>query len=114
MQVAVDDMKTLDLDGTSYVENPIKLNTDVKDTVKHTKKVDPQEAQKLYLDYLTKTTKDVDSVTYIDDNDLYIKIYDTVDGDTSFQKHGRVTETLDYIMNQKDTSRLLDVVKSSR
>ena len=75
MQVTAEDVTTLDVDWKSYVENPIKLNVVVKDEVKNTRKVDPIEAQWLYLDYLSKVSDDIDSITYIDDNDLYMKLY---------------------------------------
>ena len=110
MQVTADKVTTLDVDWKSYVENPIKLNTTVRSDVKHTRKVSPQDAQWLYLDYVNKVSDKKDDITFIDDNDLYVKLYDSIDSKDSFYWHSKTSEVLDYIMAQKDTTKLLEVV----
>ena len=111
MSVTSDDVETVSLDWKSYVKNPIKLNKVVKSDVKYTKKVDTQEAQSIYLDYADKVSNKKDDITFIDDNDLYVKLYKNLDSNTSFDWHAKTSALLDYVLRQNDTTKLLEVVK---
>jgi len=111
LQVAVDWFDTKDIDWISYVYNPIQLNKPVKSDAKYTRKIDLNDAQKTYIDYQKLINWDTKDIKFIDDNDLYIKTYNSIEWNTTFNRHAKTAMALDFLLEQHDKTKLLDVIE---
>jgi len=114
MQVATsDELSTVDINWKTYVNNPVQLNRVIKEDVKHTRKIDVNKAQDLYVDYISKVYDKEKDIKYLTDNDLYIKIHDSIEWETSMYRHSKTANVLDSILQQPDSTKLLEVAANT-
>lgn len=97
-----------------YVSSPIELSKPLKENTSYTWKLPADEAQKLYIDYANKVSDKFNEIKFIEDNDLYVKTYLLRSEPTNIAKHTMTAKLLDFIIEQRDSLKLLEIIKNAR
>ncbi len=109
-----DEIKTVDVESTSYVKSPVEFNKPLKKSKpSNNSKISPSIAQDVYVDYIEKLWVKESQINFIKDNDVYVKLLKTTDGSTSLEKHANTSRQLDYVLAQKDPDAVLDIIDKS-
>jgi len=106
-----DGVATKDINWSTYVESPLELNVVVKDEIKNIKKFDPYEAQKEFIKFASERWAKTDDVNYLDDNDLFVKVWTNIEEKNPGELLNKTTWILQSIFEAKDTTKLLQAMK---